>query len=325
MDSHSHESTQGELLRDGRVRVVILGLLLALASPLATPAATPVMQPACADAHAPALFLAWPTQLENLAFDANGTMFVSDFGGDHLVRVAPEGATIVANVDIHGMTFGPDGLLYIGTSSGQVWRVDSIEPFAKTLIAAGLPAANGLAFDAAGNLFVSNPLGTGAPYLVRLPASDPAAWAPWSSQYGPNGLWRDGDRILAAITGDQSSPILSYSTSDPDDVRVVAQLSLGVLTLQPGVHAPQGGGAVAPKGLDDLTQGPDGMIYVAAHVTGELLRVDPASGVACVLASGLHEPTSVRFAPDGRLFVTDMGGEAVTALFGPGAGHVWEL
>lgn len=271
------------------------------------------------------MFLAWPTQLENLAFDADGTMFVSDFGGDRLLRVTAEGATVVANVDIHGLVFGPDGLLYVGTSSGQVWRVDSLEPFTKTIIAAGLPAANGLAFDGDGNLFVSNPLGTSAPYLVRLPAANPAAWAQWSSEYGPNGLWPDGDSILAAVTGDQSSPIVRFSTSDPNDVRVVAQLSLGVLTLQPGAHAPQGGGAVAPKGLDDLTLGPDGFIYVAAHVTGEVLRVDPSSGVACVLASGLHEPTSVRFAPDGRLFVTDMGGEAVTALFGPGAGHVWAL
>ncbi|MFA5861915.1 MAG: hypothetical protein WDA16_09510 [Candidatus Thermoplasmatota archaeon] len=315
-------------------------LIILLGAPTAMPlpeAPTPVTQPACAGAHAPVLFASWPTQLENLAFDGTGNLYVSDFGGDHLLRLAPDGAvTIVDGLPIHGMTFGPDGKLYVGSSDAsgsiQVWRFESLSPPVHTVVASGLPDANGMAFDGDGDLFVSNPLGTSAPYLVRLPAADMRAWAAWGSQYGPNGLWLDpaDGTLIAGITGDQSSPIVRLSTTDPTRVETIAQLSLGAATLQPGVHAPAERGGLAPKGLDDLTLGPDGNIYAAAHVTGEVMRVDPATGEACVLASGLHEPTSVRVARgfgswDGKLFVTEMGGEAVTALYGPGAGAVWVI
>lgn len=310
-------------------------LLVTLAAPLAAPTA-PVTQSACEDAATPALFAQWDTQLENLAFDGLGNLFVSDLGGDRLLRADTTGAmSVVASVPgMHGVLVGPDGLVYAGATvegGPGVIRFASLDPPVREDVASGLVAANGMAFDAAGNLFVSNPgLGTGAPYLARLPADDMAAWAAWGDEYGVNGLSREGDRLYAAITADQSSHILSISTIDPSDVRVVAELSFGAATLQPGAHAPSGPLALAPKGLDDLTLAPDGMLYAVGHVSGELLRVDPADGSACVVASGFEEPTSVRVAHgfgawDGQLFVTDMGGTAVSALFGPGAGAVWAI
>ena len=310
--------------------VAPLLLLVPLAASLAPPVA-PVTHAACPGAPAPVLFAAWETQLENLAFH-EGRLLVSDIGGDRLLTFDASGALLDATPvpGMHGVTVGPEGAVYVGASGAggvEVWRLGEGAP---EVVATELPAANGLAFDAAGNLFVSSPLTQAPPYLVRLPAGDMGAWETWGDQYGTNGLWLDGDSLLAAVTADQSSPILRISTSDPDDVAVVAQLSLGVATLQPGAHAPAGQPTLLPKGLDDLTLAPDGMIYAAAHVAGEVLRVDPASGAACVLASGLEEPTSVRVAQgfgawDGQLFVTDMGGVAVTALAGPGAGAVWAL
>lgn len=311
-------------------------LILVPAAAALVPPVAPLSQPPCGPLAEPALFAQWDTQLENLAFDGAGALYVSDIGGDRLLRATPDGAMVaVASVaGMHGLALAPDGQLYVGGTVGAgpgVLRVASLDPPTLEPVASGLVAANGMAFDAAGNLFVSNPgLGTGAPYLARLPVDDMAAWSAWSDDYGVNGLALDagGARLFAAVTADQSSPILSISTTDPDDVRVVAELSFGAATLQPGVHAPSGPLALAPKGLDDLTLGPDGMIYAVGHVSGELLRVDPATGAACVVASGFEEPTSVRVARgfgehDGKLFVTDMGGAAVSALFGPGAGAVW--
>lgn len=319
------------------VAVLALPLLLLGAPTAASLVPVPVVShAACADAPAPALFAQWDTQLENLAFDGSGYLYLSDLGGDRVLRATPDGAIeVVAHVPgMHGMAFGPDGRLYVGgTVDGGpgVLRFTSLDPPAIEPVASGLVAANGMAFDAGGNLFVSNPgLGSGAPYLARLPAAQMSAWSAWSGDYGVNGLAHDATsgRIYAAVTADQSSPILSLSTTDPSDVRVVAQLTLGAATLQPGVHAPSGQPALVPKGLDDLTLAPDGMLYAAAHVSGELMRVDPATGEACVLASGLGEPTSVRVAQgfgawDGWLFVTDMGGVGVSALFAPGQGAIW--
>ncbi|HUR67630.1 MAG TPA: hypothetical protein VM370_00160 [Candidatus Thermoplasmatota archaeon] len=318
-----------------RAPILLLAFtLVPLAASL--PAPLGATHPACAGAAAPVLFAQWDSQLENLAFDGAGRLYVSDLGGDRLLQVTTGGAiSVVAGLPgMHGLTFGPDGILYAGATVGAgpgVVRFTSLDPPVREEVASGLVAANGMTFDAAGNLFVSNPgLGSGAPYLARLPAGDMAAWSAWGDAYGLNGIWLAGDRIVAAVTADQSSPILSLSTSDPDDVRVVAQLTLGAATLQPGAHAPAGGPGLVPKGLDDLTVGPDGTIYAAAHVAGEILRVDAVSGDACVLASGLEEPTSVRIARgfgayDGDLFVTDMGGTAVTALVGPGAGAIWRI
>lgn len=311
-------------------------LLLAPAAAALVPPLAPISQSPCGALATPILFASWDTQLENLAFDGAGAMYVSDLGGDRLLRATPDGVmAVVASVPgMHGLAVAPDGQLYVGGTVGAgpgVLRVASLDPPTLEPVASGLVAANGMAFDAAGNLFVSNPgLGTSAPYLARLPVGDMAAWSAWSDDYGVNGLALDatGARLYAAVTADQSSPILSISTTDASDVRVVAELSSGALTLQPGAHAPSGPLALAPKGLDDLALAPDGMLYAVGHVSGELLRVDPATGAACVVASGFEEPTSVRVAAgfgehDGKLFVTDMGGVGVSALFAPGAGAVW--
>lgn len=327
-----------------RLVALLLALLVALLAVSLAPTAAslvpvqPLSHPSC-PGQTPILFAQWETQLENLAFDGAGHLYVSDLGGDRLLRATPDGALeVVAPVPgMHGLAFGPDGLLYVGgTVDGGpgVLRFTSLEPPVMEPVASGLLAANGMAFDGLGNLFVSNPgLGTSAPYLVRLPAGGMASWTAWSDDYGVNGLALDPatQRLYAAVTADQSSPILSISTSDPADVRVVAELTLGAASLQPGVHAPSGPAhALVPKGLDDLTLAPDGKLYAAAHVSGELMRIDPATGEACSHVNLFEEPTSVRVARgfgawDGHLFVTDMGGVAATALAGPGMGAIWAV
>ena len=78
-------------------------------------------------------------------------------------------------------------------------------------------------------------------------------------------------------------------------------------------HAP-----LVPKGLDDMTVGPDGQLYVVGFASGELLRVDPVTGQACLVVSGLVTPTAVQFAvafgsfdPQSDLFVTEATGRIV--------------
>ena len=101
----------------------------------------------------------------------------------------------------------------------------------------------------------------------------------------------------------------------------MAALSIGAVNLEPRLHLPpHTEGKVQPKGLDDLTMDAAGNLYVTANGTAsELLKVDPATGTACVLAGGLTLPSSVRFATgfgpayNGKLFVTDFGG-AITVV-----------
>lgn len=44
----------------------------------------------------------------------------------------------------------------------------------------------------------------------------------------------------------------------------------------------------AINGLDDMALGDDGMLYIAANGMGRVWRVNPATGDACIIASGLQ-------------------------------------
>lgn len=308
--------------------------------------ASPLTHPSCEDTPEPELFAPWESQLENLVFDGQGHLFVTDLGGDRLLRMSPDGSVevLLEDVGVAGITQGPDGSIYmaaaepalaplVGGGRVDIWRLMDTAPVEHEIHASGLPMVNGMAFDGVGNLYVSTYPNPTSPFLIQVPADEPEAWQAWGDPYSANGLWHDAEdgSLLVAVTNDQASPILRIPLDAPNDHQVVANLTFGVATLQPGVHAPSDPARpLVPKGLDDLTLAPDGMVYVTAHLTGELLRVDPATGEACVYVAGLNEPTSVRVADafgehTGDLFITEMGGVGVSALVAPAEGAVWRV
>src|SRR5881628_4154324 len=90
---------------------------------------------------------------EGLGFDSNGNLYVADSGGT-LNKIAPDG-TVSMVFSITGAFFGGvavDGVnnVYVADAAAGV-----VYKFAGTLSTfASVPAAFGLAFDSAGNLFV---------------------------------------------------------------------------------------------------------------------------------------------------------------------------
>jgi hypothetical protein len=110
-----------------------------------------------------------------------------------------------------------------------------------------------------------------------------------------------GENLYAAITFDQRSPIARVPLDEPEAWDTDIQLTFGVVSLEPVVYDPGTDAERAPlvglKGLDDMTRDDDGMLYPVANGMGELLRVDPADGSACLIAGGLQNPSSVRVAP----------------------------
>jgi sugar lactone lactonase YvrE len=46
---------------------------------------------------------------------------------------------------------------------------------------------------------------------------------------------------------------------------------------------------------DDMTIDRKGRLLIAAFGSGEVIRLDPDTGATCAIASGLQDPTSVRF------------------------------
>jgi hypothetical protein len=69
------------------------------------------------------------------------------------------------------------------------------------------------------------------------------------------------------------------------------------VTLGVGPHPNENAPLVGLKGLDDITRDENGILYPVANGMGELLRVDPATGEACLIASGFQNSSSVRIAP----------------------------
>jgi sugar lactone lactonase YvrE len=226
------------------------------------------------------------------------------------------------------MVTGADGLVYVATGdaggSTGVVRFDPAQasPTLQTYVN-GLPAANALDFDATGSLYVTTEaLGLGggaAPSVLRVrpDGSRDTVWENAAGIWGANGVVAKGGDVFATVSFDQRSPIWEIPIADPAGRFILTELSLGALSTQPALFLPPKLGApLIPKGLDDLTVGPDGALWVAAFSAGEVLRVDPGSGRACVVASGLVSPTAIRFpvafggwSPTRDAFVTEAAGE----------------
>lgn len=298
-----------------RARLCLLVLAIGVVAP-AGARANPVTQDPCPGVAAAGSFKQLGNDvLENLLF-ADGSLWISDGTTSSIRRFAAdgnEGTGLRSIPSPGGLTVGPDGLIYAGwgnsiqnsvmrTTQAKVVRFDAADPNGTVqTYAEGFNMPNGMTWGPNDDLFVSNDLDAG---LVRIPRAHPAAWSLLNDTWGTNGLVVHGTTLYSAITFDQRSPIEAHDLSTvPAQHRTAVQLTAGVVSVQPNVYT--NGDPSKPlvglKGLDDMTS--DGTyLYPVANGMGELLRVDPISGDACLIASGLQNPSSVRIAPEPSAF-----------------------
>lgn len=259
---------------------------------------------------------------EEMAFDGHGGMWVGPIHSNFLERYDAGGA-LVETVPVAGpggVVLGPDGLIYANTQGGPagtgVVRFDPTQAQpTPTVFVSGLPGVNALAFDGAGNLYESTEDQPPSVLRIRRDGTRDTAWERAATVYGANGLGVIGANLFAAISFDQRSPIELVPLADPGAHRTFTELSVGALSRQPAAYQADPNAPLVPKGLDDMTVGPDGQLYVVGFASGELLRVDPTTGQGCLVASGLVTPTAVQFAvafgsfdPQRDLFVTEATG-----------------
>jgi sugar lactone lactonase YvrE len=182
-----------------RSRIAAGAAAAAVVAALAIGSATGGGKPGTAPASA-----TWTTVLqstlpiEGLTGDDAGNLYVAARGGGAGCPVwrvdadGPANQTPVAVGSVappcspSGLTFGPDGRLYVtgaGAAGDQiaVLRPDAAAPPVAAVFATGTPGANGLAFDGAGNLYASDggtaqgrvfrvgPAGGAAAELFRVP------------------------------------------------------------------------------------------------------------------------------------------------------------
>ncbi|PSR64383.1 hypothetical protein C8258_22025 [Nocardia sp. MDA0666] len=252
---------------------------------------------------------------ENLGYDARGNLWVSRVFRNVVQRYDSAGhVTAEVPVDAPGaIRLGPDGALYVvfgdssagllpGAHNSGVVRFDpgADHPVPQVYVS-GLGMANGATFDGAGNLYVADT--AHGVVKVRPGGSVDADWTARAAASGVNGIVLQGNSLYATLYQSLDGRIVRIPVDAPQAQTTVASVTVGALPL-----------TALP---DDLTVGPDGMLYVAT-TTARVVRVDPATGGVCTVADLGVPATSVSRIPidDRALLVTTGTGSVLRVVLG---------
>lgn len=241
--------------------------------------------------------------LEAITFDAQGTLYLSNFGQDAIMTLtakttAPE--ILVAPLNQPGgLALGDSGELYVGSGNGpgglfpawnnaQIIRVDSRSGASETY-ASGLGMANGVVRAADGTLYASDDLASALDRILPDGTVEPG-WLKLNS----NGM---------ALS--QDGKTLYVNRSIPSRVMAV---DLATETVSP--HSAYSF-AASFAFFDGLTIDANDTLYVAAYLLGAILKVD-TQGNLCKLADDIPFASAAAFGvnPQGSA-----DGFAVTSLF----------
>lgn len=258
--------------------------------------------------------------LENLSFDRRGGLLLSagSFGGSgSILRLTASGKkrTVVPDVA------GPGGHVVVGDrlffTSGNGFADGVTAEFGRRtgrlnvvdlhtgkvrVLARNLAMPNGLVRLPDGSFLTSRDVGFPGRTTRIHPDGRQSIFAP--SVTSTNGMAVDEERRLVYIVS-TFNPTSTISVVDLD--RHLAQPR--VITLA---------GLGPANSADELVLGRDGQLYVTLNVAGQVVRVDPDSGRACTIATGIPFASSLRFGAgrgwDPRsLYVTSFAG-TVTRL-----------
>jgi hypothetical protein len=308
----------------GRVAGVFVMVLMASGVGIAG-AAAPVARAAspCDGWTMTTLFSGLGT-LEYLLPDGRGGLLISnssDSAVEHLTRAGVK-STVLALPGPGGMVIRGNQLYVttgdgaqsgvLGTADGTIERID-LDTLQGVTYSSGLVMPNGLGFSTAGDAYTTRDLDNpnSPAQITKVSASDPThPNLHWANLGDSNGVRVDPTQtwVYVSTTFNQPSNVYRVRLSDPTDIELVASLA--------------NTGSPVPKGLDDMTMDANGILYLTANGSGEVLRLDPISGQSCVLASGLQNPSAIEFGagagwPSSHLFVSGFDG-TVRELTPPG-------
>jgi hypothetical protein len=235
--------------------------------------------------------------LEYLLPDGRGGLLISSSvrnaverltraGASSTVRALPApGAMVIRGNQLYVTTGDGAQSGTLGTADGTIERID-LDTLQDVTYSSGLIMPNGLAFSIAGDAYTTRDLDNpnSPAQVTKVSASDPThPDLHWANLGDTNGVRVDPTQtwLYISTTFNQPANVYKVRLSNPTDIQLVASLA--------------NTGSAVPKGLDDMTMDANGVLYLAANGSGEVLRLDPATGQSCVLASGLQNPSAVEF------------------------------
>jgi virginiamycin B lyase len=247
--------------------------------------------------------------VENLGFDGRGGLWASELELGKLVRFGAQGtpgrSLTLATPGASGLE--PDGHMFalygdsdFGSTPGAAPAgVVTFDPAAATPVAkpfvSGFTMANGGALDAEGNLYVANSLKSGILKFSPKGVLD-AAFENETQISSADGVAIDGDTLYVTEIFSTNAALVKVPLNDPSKYTLLAALS-------------------PLAGPDDLAVGPDGALYVAL-ASGQVVRVNPQTGAACVVIDTGVPVTSVRFPIDFAPYSADGGDAFVSSELG---------
>jgi sugar lactone lactonase YvrE len=242
-----------------------------------------------------------------LAFDADDRLFVASVMGPEIVVMDPRNGRIlerygadagVLNPD--DVAFGPDGSLYwtdLGT--GEVGRRIPDGTVTKQFVGMGV---NPITFSEDGRLFVAQAFFGDGLYELDPDLEDPpiaiiadSGTPPFPTQL--NGMDFGPDGLLYAPQPWMGRIVAIDVDADPPSVTVVAE------------------GLPAPAAVDFDSQG---NLYAAMNLTGEIARIDLATGAFTVIATVPPAVDNMAFDSADHLFVSQAESGAVYQILPSG-------
>jgi sugar lactone lactonase YvrE len=262
---------------------------------------------------------------QGVAVDANGTVYVADYGNNRVLKVPPtdltcatasDCTTVVSN-STNGSNFAPFAIavdaslnLYVADGgNNRVVKVPSTctSSACQTTVAAGLSSPQGVAVDASGNVYIAD---YGNNRVVQVP------WNSGTSSYGtPITL---GGSAVSGLQGPFGMAVdaggnvyITYVLSTNLVLKLLAtDLSCTVISDCTQVASQVTNGLNKPYGV--AVDG-NGFVYIADAQNSRVLKV-PATDLTCSNAvdcttagNSLNSPSGVAVDGNGNVYIANTG------------------
>ncbi len=241
----------------------------------------------------------------DVVIDADGSLVVADAQGNQVARLAGRTLSRLARVEFAiEVAVDPRGGVAVVTEERRVQHVSSrgVRTIAGTTTsgfsgdggpatAAQLDQPTSIAYDAAGNLFITELGGR----IRRVEAAGGTITT--FAGVGGQGLGGDG------------GPAIRAQLDRPHGLAVAADGTVyfgDTFNNRVRKVAPDGTISTVATGLstpNDVTLAPDGTLYATDYGTNRIVRIDPAGAVTTVAAA--DGPNSVAVAPDRTIYATE--------------------